>query len=352
MGDVKIKIDGKEIFAKQGKTIMEVANENNLTIPALCYDPELSLSGSCRLCVVEVDGMRNLPISCTTVVTEGMIVETQSNRVVEARKTILELLLADHPQDCMTCQKNGNCLLQQYAYDYQVTGVSFTGEHHAYAIEDNNPFIVRDMNKCINCGKCIRVCSEVQGQHILDYTNRGFDTKISPAFDASLIDSDCKFCGSCVAVCPTGALVEKKMVGKGRVWEIEKVKTTCPYCGVGCNFDLNVKDGKIIGVTSNDTSVVNGRHLCVKGRFGTDFIYHPERLQTPLIKRNGKFVEASWEDALDFVAEKFSSIKGEIGADYIGTLSSARCTNEENYLMQKFMRVVIGSNNIDHCART
>ncbi len=208
------------------------------------------------------------------------------------------------------------------------------------------------MNKCILCGKCVKACSEIQGRDVLHYAYRGFDTKITTAMDTTLIESDCAFCGSCVAVCPTGALVEKQMIGKGRSYEIEKIKTTCPFCGVGCNFDLNVKDGKVIGVTSNPTSEVNGRHLCVKGRFGTDFIHSEERITTPMIKKDGIFIEATWDETLDFVASWLKKIKHLYGHDSIGVLSSARCTNEENFLMQKFVRAVIGTNNIDHCART
>ncbi|KXG43537.1 NADH dehydrogenase [Tepidibacillus decaturensis] len=352
MNHITLTIDGRKVTVPSGTTVMQAAKQVGIHIPALCYDPELSLSGSCRMCVVEIEGMRNLPTSCSTIVTEGMIVKTHSEAVVESRKMILDLYLTDHPLDCMTCQKNGDCLLQQYAYEYQVKHSSFEGRKHQYPIEDDNPFIVRDMNKCIVCGKCVRVCSEVQGRSILHFAYRGFDTKISTAMDTTLAESDCVFCGSCVAVCPTGSLLEKNMIGKGRSWEIEKVKTTCPFCGVGCNFDLNVKDGKVIGVTSNPTSIVNGRHLCVKGRFGTDFIHSEERLTSPLIKIDGVFVEASWDEALSLVAEKLSAIKNKYGSDSIGALSSARCTNEENYLMQKWIRAVIGNNNIDHCART
>lgn len=352
MTDVTLKIDGRKVTVPKGTTVLQAAQAAGIEVPALCYDPELSLSGSCRMCVVEIEGMNNLPTSCTTLATEGMVVKTHSTPVVESRKMILELLIADHPLECMTCQKNGNCLLQKYAYEYQVTDVSFHGRQHHYPIEDNNPFIVRDMDKCIKCGKCVRVCDEIQGRNVLQYAYRGFDTKITTAMDKPLIESECVFCGSCVAVCPTGALLEKSMIGKGRSWEVEKVKTTCPFCGVGCNFDLNVKDGKVIGVTSNPESEVNGRHFCVKGRFGTDYIYSPERITTPMIKREGEFVESTWDEALDYVADRLMSIKGNYGSEALGALSSARCTNEENYLMQKFVRAVIGNHNIDHCART
>jgi len=281
-----------------------------------------------------------------------MKVETQNAKVRNARKTILELLVANHPLDCMTCQKMGNCSLAEFAYEYGVTGEVYKGERRNLPIDESNPFILRDPNKCILCGKCIKACSEIQGKSILDFSYRGFDAQVGPAFNVPYNESDCDFCGSCVSVCPVGALVEKQMVGKGHPWEVSKVQTTCPFCGVGCNFDLNVKDGKVIGVTSNPEAPVNGKALCVKGRFGMDMIYSPHRLTTPLIRKDGVLVPAEWDEALDLIASKFGEIKKNYGPDSIAALSSAHCTNEENYLMQKFMRAVIGTNNVDHCART
>ncbi len=348
---ITLTIDGKEVQAPKGSTVLEACRYNGIKIPTLCHDPELSSPGGCRLCVVEIKGMRNLPPSCLTMAAQGMEIKTTTQDVFEARKTVLELLVANHPMDCMTCQKMGNCSLAEYAYAYGVAGDAYGGDKSQEPIDDSNQFIVRDMNKCILCGKCVRVCEEVQGRSVIDFTNRGFNTTVSPAL-LPLGDSECVYCGSCVAVCPTGALVEKPMIGKGRPWEVSKVKTTCPFCGTGCNFDLNVKDGKVIGVTSNPTSAVNGRHLCVKGRFGADFIHSDKRITTPLIKKDGEFVAATWDEALDLVANKLTEIKNKYGATAIGALSSARCTNEENYLMQKFMRAVIGTNNVDHCART
>lgn len=350
MPEVNLTINGRQVTVPSGITVLKAAELCGIDIPTLCYDEELSSPGACRLCVVEIKNMRNLPASCVTTVSEGMEVLTHSPAVIEARKTILELLLANHPNDCLTCSKSGDCRLQEYAYEY---GVRFNdlGEKHQYPIDNVNPFIIRDYNKCILCGKCVRVCEEVQGRSIIDFSQRGFNTKIATAMDLPLEDSNCVFCGSCVAVCPVGALTEKNMAGKGRKWEIEKVRTTCPYCGTGCTFDLNVKDGEVIGVTTFPEAEVNGRALCVKGRFGTGFIHHPDRLTQPLIKKDGEFVTASWEEALSLIAEKFSAIKGESGGDALAVLSSARCTNEDNYLANKLTRAVFGTNNIDHCAR-
>jgi len=349
---VKIIINGKEVEAPSGSTVLQAADIAGIDIPRLCYDPDLSPMGACRMCVVEVKGNRLLPAACVTPVFSGMVVETESPDVIDARKTILELLVANHPLDCMTCDKMGDCKLADLCYRYGVKGSSFSGERHEYAIDDSNPFIIRDLNKCILCGACVRACTEMTGQDNLSYLNRGFHRKATTAADVPYIESDCVFCGQCVAVCPTGAITEKTMSGVARRWDIERVRTTCPFCGTGCNFDLAVKDKKVIGVLSNPDAPVNGRSLCVKGRFGWDYIYNEQRLTTPLIKKNGVFEHASWDEALDLIAEKFKEIKDKYGSDSFAALSSARCTNEENFLVQKFSRAVMGTNNVDHCART
>lgn len=354
MAEINLTINGQKVTVPSGTTVLEAAAQLGIDIPTLCHDPELTKPGACRICVVEIKGMRNLPASCITAVMEGMEVETESEAVVNARRTIIDLLLANHPLDCMTCQRFGNCKLADYAYRYGVRESSFTGAKTDFELDESSPVLSRDMNKCILCGKCVRVCAEVVGRSVYDFTSRGFTTKVAPALDVGLGEFDesrCVSCGSCVAVCPVGAIVEKNMKGKGRSWEVKKVKTTCPYCGCGCNFDLNVKDGKVIGVTSNPSSEVNGRHLCVKGRFGYDFIHSSDRLTLPLIKKDGEFVEVSWAEAINYVAARLKEIKGQYGSDAMGVLSSARCTNEENYLMNKMARVAFGTNNIDHCAR-
>ncbi|KKM11350.1 NADH dehydrogenase [Clostridiales bacterium PH28_bin88] len=351
MSTVSLTVDGIPVTVPAGATVLEAARQAGIAIPTLCHDPELTKPGACRLCVVEIQGMRNLPASCVTTAAEGMVVSTCSPAVVEARQTILDLLLMNHPQDCLTCHKAGDCRLQDYAYEYGVRQPSFQGERHNYPLDDSNPFIARDLNKCILCGKCVRVCEEVQGRSVVGFAHRGFNTRIAPPMDVQLGESDCVFCGSCVSVCPVGALAEKQMLGLGRSWEIEKVRTVCPYCGTGCTIELNVKGGKVIGVTSTPEGEVNGRALCVKGRFGYNFIHHPDRLKTPLIRKDGEFVEATWDEALNLVAEKFREIKDTAGPDALAVLTSARCTNEENYLVNKFARAVLGTNNIDHCAR-
>jgi len=346
---ITITINGQILQTQAGCTVLEAAREAGIHIPTLCYLADLTPEGSCRVCLVEIEGMRRLVTACTYLVWEGMTVYTDSAIVHESRKRVVQLILSNHPQECLTCQRNLDCELQTLASKLGIKEIRFKGQPSQFPIDDNNPFIIRDNNKCILCGRCVRVCEEIQCCNVLRLTERGIHTKVTPAFDRPLVESSCVFCGTCVSACPVGALTEKAMCGSGS--PDKKVKTTCPFCGVGCNYDLNVKDGKIIGVTSNLTSVVNGRLTCVKGRFGIDYVHSPERLTTPLIKKDGQFVEASWDEALNLIATKFSEIKNNYGSDALAALSSARCINEENYLMQKFMRAAIGTNNIDHCAR-
>ncbi len=347
---INFTINGESVQVEEGISILEAARQQNIDIPTLCYDENLSIFGGCRLCIVEL-GNGKLVTSCSERVKEGMVVETHSERVIENRKAIIDLLLSNHPVDCLTCDKVGNCDLQKYAYEYGVREGSYKGAKKSYAIDDLNPVMVRDQNKCILCGKCVRVCKEIQVSDTIDFVDRGFESTVTTAQNKSLNYDNCRLCGQCVSVCPTGALMNKQLSGT-RPWEVRKVTTTCPFCGTGCNFDLNVVNGKVIGVTPNENSPVNQTSLCVKGRFHIDMINSPDRLKTPLIKKNGEFVESSWEEALELVANKFSSIRDEFGADSIAGLSSARCTNEDNYVFQKLMRSAIGTNNVDHCART
>jgi len=370
---VAIRINGHPVDAIEGTTILDVAKKMGIYIPALCHHPKITPSGACRVCLVEVNG---LPItSCTTVVENDMEIITDSPYIESLRRDIIDLLLSDHPYDCMVCQKTGECELQELAYKYEIRSPFFKGERRIYAKRDGNPFIERDMEKCILCGRCVRVCAEVQGVGAIDFAYKGFGTKVCPPFERDL---DCEFCGQCVMVCPTGALVGKQWLGKGRYWGMRETDTVCPYCGVGCNITLHVKDNEIVRVTSRENSVPNKGLLCVKGRFGYEFVSAPDRLKTPLIRIETKdegrrtkdekqegisrpsslvphlsslFREASWDEALDYTAKKLKEIKETYGPDSMAGLSSARCTTEENYLFQKFVRAAIGTNNVDHCAR-
>jgi predicted molibdopterin-dependent oxidoreductase YjgC len=353
MPEVTFTIDGRIVKAESGMTVFGAAKKIGIHIPHLCYSEDLSPASACRLCVVEVEGARTLAASCTLPVSNNMVVKTNTARVIAARRMILEFLLSDHPYDCMTCEKSGSCELERYAYEFGIRKTRFEGEQHQYSIDLSNPFIVRDYNKCILCERCVKACDEISEIQAIDYAKRGFNTKVATPFDGGLKDSDCVFCGQCVQVCPTGALSEKKAQGMGRSWEFEKVRTTCPYCGVGCQLWLHVKDGRIKKVTAVEDGAPNKGRLCVKGRFGYDFIYSEDRLKTPLIReKNGEFRETSWEEALDLVAGKFKEIIAEHGPDAIAGVSCARSINEDSYQMQKLFRAVIGTNNIDHCART
>lgn len=346
MTKVNVTINGQPVEAEAGMTILEAAELAGIDIPTFCHDPQLVGAGACRICIVEVENARNLPASCVTPLWDGMVINTESDRVIQARKANLSLLLANHPLDCLTCEKSGECSLQDYCYKYGVSETDFAGEAKEFAIEDSNPFYERDMNKCILCGKCARVCHEINGAGAIDYAFRGFTSTISPAFGEPVENSPCVFCGMCVDICPVGALTPKLSKRKGRSWEINKVKTICPYCGTGCAIDLHVKGNEIVGASGNREGLANKGHVCVKGHFGWDFVHSPDRLTKPLIKKDDKFEEASWEEAISLVVDKFKAA----GAEGIAGLSSARCTNEDNYLFQKLLRMM-GSNNIDHCAR-
>ncbi len=351
MAEVSLTIDDKQVKAQEGMTVFQAAQAAGIEIPHLCYHEKLSPTGACRMCVVEVERAKSLVASCAYPVAEGMVVRTNTDRVMKARKLVLELLLSDHPLDCMVCEKAGDCKLQDYAYEFGIAESPFVGERHNYPVDTSNPFIVRDYSKCILCGRCVAACSDIQVTEALERRERGFATRVIAGLDKPLQESTCVFCGRCVSVCPVGALTEKQSAGKGREWDLEKVRTICNYCGCGCTIELNIKDGKIVKVTNFEDSPVASGSLCVKGKFGWDFIHSEERLKTPLVKENGGFREASWDEALSLVAAKFSEIKGQYGNDSVAVLSSAKCSNEENYLMQKFARAVIGTNNVDHCAR-
>jgi len=293
--NVTLTIDGQKVTVPAGTTVLEAARQAGIFIPTLCHDPDFPGFGACRLCVVEIPGMRNLPASCVTAAADGMVVYTASEAVIEARRTILDLLLANHPLDCLTCAKNGDCRLQDYCFLYGVGQTSFTGEKKNYPLDDSNPYIIRDQNKCILCGRCVRTCQAVAERAVIDFGYRGFQTKIVTAMDTDLAESDCVYCARCVAVCPVGALTYKPLAGKGRTWEITKQEVTCTFCDSGCKFDLNVKDGKVIGVTAK--APAPGRPLCLKGRLGLELRYVEEPL-TPMLKKGGEFVPVSWAEAL------------------------------------------------------
>ena len=346
---VKFTINGNEVEFPKGYTILQVCKELKIDIPTLCYDDRIKPQAACRLCVVEVANMRNLRPSCSTEIAERMEILTHSERVIEARKEILRLLIANHPLDCLTCEKSGECKLQDYCFEYGISESGYSGVRINYLIDDSNPFYTRDMSKCIMCGNCVRVCSDLQRSNILGYSGRGFGTHVGAGFEIDIDYSACVSCGNCVSVCPVGALMPKSKE-KFRRWETKKVRTTCSYCGVGCQMDLVTKDNKVVGVDPVNGPANEGL-LCVKGKFGFNFINHPDRLKKPLIRKEGVLVESSWEEAYSLIASKIIDTKENFGPDSLAGFSSARCNNEENYLFQKLFRAGIGTNNVDHCAR-
>jgi len=348
---VDLTIDGKLIKAKKNSTVLEAALDNGIEIPHLCYLKGLSIVGACRVCLVKIKGKPGMVTSCTTEVKEGMEVIAFDEEINEARKLIVELILSEHEHNCLVCEKNGNCELQNLIYQLKIDRTRFPVNKEVEPIEDSSEVILRDPNKCILCGRCVRTCDELAVQNILKFANRGSEAYITAGLDQPLAETDCVSCGACIQACPTGALTEKLARFQGRSWEFRKVRTTCPYCGVGCQIELNIKDNKIIKIYGVEDAPDNKGHLCVKGRFGFDFVHHKDRVTTPLIKYNGRFKKVSWDEALNLVATKFSQLKDKYGNNALSGLSSAKCTNEENYLFQKFIRICFGTNNVDHCAR-
>lgn len=324
-------------------------------VPTLCDAPNLEPFGSCRVCSVDVALTENGPAkaqaSCHTPVMPGSYIYPDSARIQKLRKNIIELVLTDHPLDCLTCEVNNNCELQSVAARVGVRDVRYPdGKNHLDRKKDlSHPYMTSDLSKCINCFRCVRACDEVQGQFVLSMAGRGFDSHIIKGSDVSFSESDCVSCGACAQACPTSAISDV-FESKSVVFD-KKIRTVCTYCGVGCNLDVAVKAGTIKSIQAPYDAEANGGHTCLKGRYAFSFYNHPDRLRTPLIKKNGEFVEASWEEAYDFIAGKLTEIKKNYGPDSIAGISSARCTNEENYIMQKFIRAVIGTNNIDSCAR-
>ncbi len=350
---MNIKINGIDIAAKPGLTVIEAARANNIFIPSLCFHEKTGQAGKCRVCVVEVEGMRGLHTACTLKVTEGMSVKTKSEEILAAQKTVVNLLLSAGKHDCLACEKNGECELQEAAYYLGIEKPAFEYADQGKKKGDTSaPFIRLDREKCISCGRCIAGCNDVVVNEVLSFSHRGCETEIVCDSNLPMGESTCVQCGECSQLCPVGAIIDVKAVGKGRTWETKKVRTTCPYCGVGCQQTLHVKGDQIVKITGTEEGNPNKGHLCVKGRYAYDFIYSEDRLTHPLIKENGEFRKASWEEAINLVASKFKESIDKYGSDSVGGVSCARSINEDSYNMQKLFRSVFKTNNIDHCART
>ncbi len=371
-----ITINKHELTFEPGETILEVALRNKIEIPFLCHLKNTIPTTTCKICLVEIKGESDLVESCATKARQDMVILTGSSKVIQARKNNISKLLASGNHNCAIrdfdtsdwtsfqldvlkddgkeelCPVWGDCELQDLAYRYQVKTLGMPLNECKYEIERANPFIIRDFSRCILCGRCVKACREIQVNNAIEFGYSGKDLKIVAKNDAALKDSDCVFCGECIQVCPVGALIRDKAFRDERFQDTKKVRTTCAFCGVGCQVDLFVQDNKIVKIDGADIDLPpNNASLCVKGRFGYEFVASKERLTRPLIKKDGTQVEASWDEALDLVAQKLSSIKEQFGPDSLGVLTSARITNEDNYIAQKFTRAVLKTNNIDHCAR-
>jgi NADH-quinone oxidoreductase subunit G len=344
---VTLTIDDKQVTVPKDATIFDAAKAAGIRIPILCHDKKLHPFGGCRMCLVEVEQMKGRQIpACTTPVTEGMIVRTMTDEIVKARKMVLELLLLKHPIDCPVCDAAGDCDLQNLTYEYQVDKNRFQDEKFHHEIDYDNPLIERDMNRCIHCGKCARICDEIVSFGAYTFISRGIEAKMGTAFDGPL---NCEFCGSCVSVCPVGALLSRPFKFKARWWAMEKVKTVCGYCGTGCNLTLGVKDGKVLTTVYDENQGFHNGQLCVRGRFGYQFTGSEKRLTTPLIRSGGRLEAATWDEALALVAGKLRDAKAA-GPETIAALATARLTNEEFLLFGKLFRELLGTDNIDHSA--
>jgi len=351
MASVSVKINGNEYSVPAGSTILDACLDAGMDIPRLCYHKKLDSAGNCRVCVVEVEGMNTLPPSCVTPVAENMVINTQTPAVNEARKVMVNLLLAAHNCDCLVCEAAGNCELQDLAYELGIDIRSRMFENYREDLEPadrSSPVLQYDPSKCIMCTRCVRACSNIQGKGILAALHRGAEMTVGTGV-SEWSNSACDGCGECIQICPVGALSEKDSPGV-RSWEVEKIRTSCAYCGVGCQLDMWVHHNKLVKVEGADTEP-NFGSTCVKGRFGHTFVNRDDRLETPLIRRNGRLEKATWSEAIALVAEKIGDIRDKYGADAVAGLCSAKVTNEENYLFQKMMRAAIGTNSVDHCAR-
>ena len=346
-------IDGKKVTVEEGTTILKAAEKLGIEIPAFCFHDKLEPVGACRMCLVEVEKMPKLQVACATTVSEGMVVKTNTPAVKRARRGVLEFLLINHPLDCPTCDKGGECDLQNFVFKYGSDKSRFVEEKRRFIVDPKSKFddlsigpqIIRNMNRCILCRKCVRFIKEIAGENDLGTFRRGAKSEINVLPD---IPTDNPYSGNVVEICPVGALTSKSFRYKIRVWQTKQTPSICPHCGDGCNITLWTKDDRIYRITSRRNDRIDEGFLCDKGRFGLEFVNHPERLTTPLIKKNGEFIPCDWDEALGLVSNKFKTMVKKFGNDSLAGIGSSKSANEENYIFQKFLRVVLGTNNIDH----
>ena len=351
---ITARIDGIEVAVPPGTSVLQAAKAAGISIPKLCATDSLKAFGSCRLCVVEIDGRKGLPASCTTPLEAGMVVRTQSPTVARVRRNVMELYISDHPLDCLTCAANGDCELQDMAGAVGLREVryGYDGANHLQAQKDeSNPYFSFDPAKCIVCSRCVRACDEIQGTLALSITDRGFASKVAAGMDEAFLESECVSCGACVQACPTATLIEKTVIDAGQ--PDRQVKTTCAYCGVGCSFIAELKGTDVVRMTPDSSGGANEGHSCVKGRFAWGYATHPDRVLRPLVRERitDAWREVSWDEAIAFAASKFRAIQATHGRDAIGGVTSSRCTNEEVYVVQKMVRAAFHNNNVDTCAR-
>jgi NADH-quinone oxidoreductase chain G len=347
---IKVTINGQEIELEKAVTVLEAARSAGIKIPTLCYHEQLEKYGGCRLCLVEVEKMPRLQTACTLMVTDGMIVRTETEAIANVRRSVLEFLLINHPLDCPYCDKAGECELQDLVEKYGARAGRFTEEKRKVPESLEDPVIVRNMERCVVCTRCVRMCEGVQGAAAIAVISRGGHSHIEPFSGGKF---DCEYCGNCVSVCPVGAIMSRLHRHSYRPWQmVSETETICPYCGVGCTLVVQVRDDVIKRVVPRIGTPVNNGLLCSRGRFGYEFVGSKERLTTPLIRKDGALKEATWEEAISLVAKRLGEIKEKHGSGMIAGIASPRCTNEDNYVFQKFMRVTLGTNNIDSTART
>ena len=351
---VTLEIDGHSVTVSAGTSVMRAAVEAGITIPKLCATDNLNPFGSCRMCLVQIEGARGYPASCTTPVAEGMKVCTQNEKLGELRRGIAELYISDHPLDCLTCSANGNCELQDTVGQVGLREVryGYEGDNHLCSEKDeSNPYFSFDPSKCIVCSRCVRACEEVQGTFALTIDGRGFESHISPGQDQAFMDSECVSCGACVQACPTATLIEKSVIDVGQ--PEHSTVTTCAYCGVGCSFRAEMKGEQLVRMVPDKNGGANHGHSCVKGRFAFGYATHKDRITKPMIRDHisEPWREVSWDEAIQYAARRFKEIQAQYGKDSVGGLTSSRCTNEEAYLVQKLIRAGFGNNNVDTCAR-
>ncbi|MDJ0919398.1 MAG: formate dehydrogenase subunit alpha [Woeseiaceae bacterium] len=351
---VDIEIDGMPTSIPEGTSVLRAASEAGVNIPKLCATDSLEPFGSCRMCLVEIEGRKGYPASCSTPVEAGMKIRTQTEALAKLRRNVMELYISDHPLDCLTCSANGDCELQDVAGAVGLRDVryGFDGKNHLEAhVDTSNPYFQFDASKCIVCSRCVRACDEVQGTFALTIEGRGFDSKVSAGISEDFFDSECVSCGACVQACPTATLMEKSVVEHGQ--PEHKVLTTCAYCGVGCSFQAEMKGDKVVRMTPHKDGQANRGHSCVKGRFAWGYASHKDRVLNPMIRKStsDRWQEVSWDEALSFAAERFRSIREQHGQKSVGGITSSRCTNEEVFVVQKLVRTAFGNNNVDTCAR-